>query len=55
MGGYGGSGGGGGGFQRNQDSSVFVGNLGDVDNRDVEQIFRDYNLNPLRVRVLQDD
>ena len=40
---------------RNQDASVFVGNLGDCDQRGVEQIFRQYNLNPLRVRVLQDE
>ena len=45
----------GGGMQRNQDNCVFVGNLGDADQRGVDQIFRQFGLNPLRVRVLQDD
>lgn len=52
---FGGQGGQGGGMQRNQDCSVFVGNLGEVDQRAVDGIFRQFRLNPLRVRVLQDD
>lgn len=47
--------GGGGGMQRNQDNSVFVGNLGEVDQHAVHAIFAEYSLNPLRIRVLTDE
>ena len=49
------SGGGGHSMQRNQENSVFVGGLGEVNQMDVEQIFMGYNLKPLRIRVLTDD
>ena len=42
-------------MQRNQENSVFVGGLGEVNQMDVEQIFMGYNLKPLRIRVLTDD
>lgn len=51
--GYGG-GGHGGPPQRNNDACCFVGNLGDADQHAVEDIFRGFNLRPMRVRVLTD-
>lgn len=42
-------------MQRNQDNSVFVGNLGEVDQHAVQSIFSECNLNPLRIRVLTDE
>jgi hypothetical protein len=34
---------------------VFVGNLGDLDNRGAQQLFNSMGLNPVNVRVLNDD
>ena len=34
---------------------MFVGNLGDADQRMVEDLFRGFNLRPQRVRVLTDE
>ena len=42
-------------MQRNQDNCVFVGNLGDADQRTVEDLFRGFGLRPQRVRVLTDE
>ena len=55
-GGYGGGAGGGGGApQRNNDCSVFVGNLGDSDQRVVEDMFAGFGLRPQRIRILTDE
>ena len=53
-GGFGG-GGGGGAPQRNNEASVFVGNLGDSDQRTVEDLFMSFGLRPQRIRILMDD
>ena len=42
-------------MQRSQENSVFVGNLGDINQMDVEQIFMGFGLKPQRIRVLTDD
>ena len=51
----GGFGGQGGPPQGNNDNSVFVINLGDADQRNVEDLFRSFNLRPMRVRVFTDE
>ena len=48
----GGFGGGGGGAPRNNEASVFVGNLGDSDQRTVEDLFMSFGLRPQRIRIL---
>lgn len=37
------------------DSSVFVGNLGDADQHTISQMFQNYGIKPMRIRVLMDD
>lgn len=44
------------GSRGNQDSSVFVGNLGfEADQRQIEDLFGAKGIKPLRIRVLKDD
>jgi len=52
-GGAGGAGGAGG--HSSGENSVFMGNLGEADQRQVESMFSAENLKPLRIRVLTDD
>lgn len=47
--------GGGGPPQRNNDNSVFVGNLGDADQGTIAQMFQSYGVTPMRIRVLVDE